>query len=109
EREPGGGRARGPGRGDARRLAREGPATERRVEVMRVRRAVPELMITLAVLALSLAALLSTGRRAVFFPDSFADNLAASLRDQRARGCVGVCETPRVSGPVGSPPSAPIA
>jgi hypothetical protein len=54
----------------------------------RARRALPELMITLGVLALSLAGLLSTGRRAVFFPDNFADNLAASLRDPRVAAFV---------------------
>jgi len=54
----------------------------------RARLVLPELMITLGVLALSLAGLLSTGRRAVFFPDRFADNLAASLRDQRVAAFV---------------------
>src|SRR6188768_551725 len=58
-------------------------AGEGRASAGRARRAVPELMITLGVLALSLLALLSTGRRALFFPDTFADNLAASLDDPR--------------------------
>lgn len=54
----------------------------------RTRQVVPELMITLGVLALSLAALLSTARRGVFFADNFADNLAASLKDPRVAAFV---------------------
>lgn len=54
----------------------------------RTRHVVPELMITLGVLALSLAALLSTGRRGVLFADNFADNLAASLKDPRVAAFV---------------------
>ncbi len=58
------------------------------VGTSRGRRAVPELMITLGVLALTLAALLSTGRRAVLFPDNFADHVAASLKDPRVAAFV---------------------
>ena len=54
----------------------------------RTRHVVPELMITLGVLALSLAALLSTGRRGVLFADNFADNLATSLKDPRVAAFV---------------------
>jgi len=45
-------------------------------------------MITLGVLALCLAALLSTARRGVLFADNFADNLAASLKDPRVAAFV---------------------
>jgi uncharacterized membrane protein HdeD (DUF308 family) len=40
-------------------------------------------LISLGVVALSLAAVLSVARRALFYPDAFADRLAASLADPR--------------------------
>jgi hypothetical protein len=40
-------------------------------------------MITLGVVALTLAAVLSVARRALFYPDAFAEHLAASLADPR--------------------------
>jgi hypothetical protein len=40
-------------------------------------------LISLGVLALSLGAVLSVARRALFYPDAFADRLAASLEDPR--------------------------
>src|SRR5687767_4573651 len=42
-----------------------------------------QVMISLGVLGLSLAAVLSVTRRAFFFPDNFADHVAASLADPR--------------------------
>ncbi len=54
----------------------------------RARRVAPELMITLGILAFSLFALLSTARRALFFPDNFALNLATSLGDPRVASFV---------------------
>jgi hypothetical protein len=48
-----------------------------------LRRVAAELLISLGVLLLSLAAILSVARRAVLFPDNFADHLASSLADPR--------------------------
>jgi hypothetical protein len=48
----------------------------------------PDLLISIGILALSLAAILSVGRRALFFPDGFADRLAGSLGDPRVSAFV---------------------
>jgi hypothetical protein len=51
--------------------------------VSTLRRVVFDLLITLGVFALSLGAIVSVARRALFNPDVFADRLAASLADPR--------------------------
>jgi len=48
-----------------------------------IRRVAAELLISLGVILLSLAAVLSVARRALLFPDNFADHLASSLADPR--------------------------
>jgi len=53
-----------------------------------LRRVAVELLISLGVLLVSLSAILSVGRRALFFPDSFADHLASSLADPRVSSFV---------------------
>jgi hypothetical protein len=53
-------------------------------------------MITLGVVALGLAAVLSVARRALFYPDAFAEHLAASLADPRVAAFVA----DRVAGAV---------
>lgn len=49
----------------------------------RLRARAGDLLISLGVLCFSLAAILSVARRALFYPDAFADRLAASLNDPR--------------------------
>jgi hypothetical protein len=51
--------------------------------------ALPALLISVGVLAFALAAVLSVARRALFYPDAFADHLAASLEDPRVADFVG--------------------
>ena len=53
-----------------------------------LRGAAAELLISLGVLALALGAILSVARRALFYPDAFADRLAASLEDPRVAAFV---------------------
>ena len=53
-----------------------------------LRKVMADLLITLGVLALCLAAILSVARRALFYPDAFADHLAASLDDPRVAAFV---------------------
>ena len=48
-----------------------------------LRRVAAELLISLGVILLSLGAVLSVARRALLFPDNFADHLATSLSDPR--------------------------
>ena len=48
-----------------------------------LRRLAADVLISLGVVAFSLAAILSVARRALFYPDAFADRLAASLADPR--------------------------
>jgi hypothetical protein len=48
-----------------------------------------ELLISLGVLAFALGAIVSVARRALFYPDAFADRLAASLEDPRVADFVG--------------------
>jgi hypothetical protein len=48
-----------------------------------LRRVATELLISLGVVLVSLSAVLSVARRALFFPDNFADHLASSLADPR--------------------------
>lgn len=48
-----------------------------------IRRVAAELLVSLGVILLSLAAVLSVARRALLFPDNFADHLASSLADPR--------------------------
>jgi hypothetical protein len=52
------------------------------------RSAVADLLISLGVVALSLAAMVSVARRALFYPDAFADRLTASLDDPRVAAFV---------------------
>ena len=54
-----------------------------------LRDAAAELLISLGVLALALGAIVSVARRALFYPDAFADRLAASLEDPRVADFVG--------------------
>lgn len=54
-----------------------------------LRGAAAELLISLGVLALALGAIVSVARRALFYPDAFADRLAASLEDPRVADFVG--------------------
>jgi hypothetical protein len=53
-----------------------------------LRRVATELLISLGVLLLSLSAVLSVARRALFFPDNFANRLASSLADPRVASFV---------------------
>jgi hypothetical protein len=53
-----------------------------------LRRRGAELLITLGVIALTAAAVISVARRALFYPDAFADHLAASLDDPRVAALV---------------------
>ena len=48
-----------------------------------LRRVAAELLITLGVLLIAVSAVLSVARRALLFPDNFADHLASSLSDPR--------------------------
>ena len=48
-----------------------------------VRRLAADVLISLGVVAFSLAAIVSVARRALFYPDAFADRVAASLADPR--------------------------
>lgn len=48
-----------------------------------LRRIAAELLISLGVILICLAAVLSVARRALLFPDNFADHLASSLADPR--------------------------
>ena len=48
-----------------------------------------ELLISLGVLSFALGAVVSVARRALFYPDAFADRLAASLEDPRVADFVG--------------------
>ncbi|HET7294350.1 MAG TPA: hypothetical protein VFM88_18140 [Vicinamibacteria bacterium] len=50
--------------------------------------AAADLLISLGVLALGLGAVVSVARRALFYPDAFADRLAASLADPRVEAFV---------------------
>jgi hypothetical protein len=54
----------------------------------RVKGVAAELLISIGVLALSLAAILSVGRRALLFPDAFSERLAGSLADPRVSSFV---------------------
>jgi hypothetical protein len=53
-----------------------------------LRRATAHLLISLGVVALGLAALLSVARRTLFYPDAFAEHLARSLSDPRVAAFV---------------------
>lgn len=53
-----------------------------------IRRVATELLVSLGVLLLSLSAVLSVARRALLFPDNFADHLATSLADPRVASFV---------------------
>src|SRR5262245_42802255 len=48
-----------------------------------LRRAAAELLIAVGVVAFTLAAIVSVARRALFYPDAFAERLSASLADPR--------------------------
>jgi hypothetical protein len=53
-----------------------------------LRRVAAELLVSLGVLLLTVSAVLSVARRALFFPDNFADHLASSLADPRVASFV---------------------
>jgi hypothetical protein len=53
-----------------------------------VRRVAADLLVTLGVLALSLGAVLSVSRRALLYPDAFAERLVACLEDPRVAAFV---------------------
>jgi hypothetical protein len=53
-----------------------------------VRRGLADFLMSLGVLALALGAVLSVARRALFYPDAFADRLAGSLEDPRVAAFV---------------------
>ena len=55
---------------------------------MRGKGLVADLLVSVGMLALSLAAILSVARRALLFPDAFADRLATSLSDPRVASFV---------------------
>jgi ethanolamine utilization microcompartment shell protein EutS len=53
-----------------------------------LRRVAADLLITLGVVALGLGAIVSVARRALFYPDAFAERLTASLSDSRVASFV---------------------